>query len=186
MPGRRDVTCPAVSAVCRWSIGRLGNPPVQRQQLPLRTIEYVGGVYHVEESAHRRYRRGRGLSAGSGNHGRIKAESGTFVHESARLRNEQDYAGMPDVVPASDRHSGPGGEVTGGDGPESMMREFTAALPDFHVEVVEGAQRHDRRGGALHDDARGRVQRQPTDVPTYRRSDTLETPASGRSRRRTP
>lgn len=59
------------------------------------------------------------------------------VRAYAELWNEQDYAGIPEVVSASYVHTGPDGEVQGHDGLAGLMREYTSAFPDFHVEVVD-------------------------------------------------
>jgi steroid delta-isomerase-like uncharacterized protein len=84
---------------------------------------------------------GTGIGGASPTQERDMSEA-TRTHEQlvrayAALWNEQDYAGIPDVVSESYVHTGPVGEVHGHDGLEGLMREFTAAFPDFHVEVVD-------------------------------------------------
>jgi steroid delta-isomerase-like uncharacterized protein len=61
----------------------------------------------------------------------------SVVHEYANLWNEQDYDRIPSVVSGSYCHRGPQADVDGPSGLETLMREFTSAFPDFHVEVVD-------------------------------------------------
>lgn len=59
------------------------------------------------------------------------------VREYAALWNDRAYAKIPDVVSESYVHDGPAGVVRGRTGLEGLMREFTAAFPDFHVDVLD-------------------------------------------------
>jgi steroid delta-isomerase-like uncharacterized protein len=63
-------------------------------------------------------------------------ETEQTVREYADIWNRQDYERIPDVVSESYVHDGPVTRVEGHAGLEGLMREFTAAFPDFHVEIL--------------------------------------------------
>jgi len=60
-----------------------------------------------------------------------------IVRDYADVWSERDYARIPDVVSESYVHDGPVAVVEGHSGLEGLMREFTAAFPDFQVDVLD-------------------------------------------------
>ena len=66
-------------------------------------------------------------------------EAEQVVREYAAMWSEQDAARIPDLVSESFTGACPEAEgtVQGHDELGGLMREFTSAFPDFHVEIID-------------------------------------------------
>jgi steroid delta-isomerase-like uncharacterized protein len=71
--------------------------------------------------------------------GDATADTEQLVREYAEMWRDQDAARIPDLVSASFTGALPEAEgtVQGRDELEALMREFTSAFPDFHVEITD-------------------------------------------------
>jgi len=68
------------------------------------------------------------------------SESERLVRDLIDILNNQDYAGLSDVLAESFvlvDPTVPGGEVHGRDGIESVIREIVHGFPDFQIEILD-------------------------------------------------